>query len=138
MLAFILLNSFWLLCVFCVAEMFLKKLEFVLIASITILLTCAPIKHLFKNLFSTKFSTNFFTALTYFYLCLLISICENLFLSLNIFSFLWESLLISENLFFSVRISSYLWEPVLFCENLWEPFLFCENLWESFLFCENF
>ena len=97
------------------------------------------------ELFFTKFSTNFLTRFTYSHLCALIFICENLFLSVRIFSYFWESLLICvslgesllicenlresllipENPFLSLRISFYLSESVFICQNLLQhPFAF--------------
>ena len=76
-------------------------------------------------------STNFFTPFTYFYLCALIFICENLFLSVRTYSHLSESLFICQNLFSSVCTYFRLWESLLVYDHLWESLLIYDHMWES-------
>ena len=101
---YFLLISFYFFCVFCVAKSFLQKKEFILIASITMLLKCTLSTSLWRNY-----------AWPYFYLWESLLIHYHLRKSFLIYDYLWESLPFCENffeLFLSVRTSSYLWLSV--------------------------
>ena len=116
-------------CVFCVAKIFLKKFDFVLIAWFTMLLMCTPVNHPMENLFFQQFFHQFFT--NFF-------ISMRLFLSVRIFhDHLWEYFLFCENLFLSMVICENIF---FFCENLFEPFLFVRipsYLWSFVRIFEN-
>ena len=114
MLVFILLISFYLFCVFCVAKGFLKNIEFVLLASFTLLLMFTPINPQWRIYFFINFFTNFFTnfslAFTYYQQCAFIFICLHSFSSAFTYFYSYEPIFISQNLFLPVCTYSHLSE----------------------------
>ena len=88
----------------------------------------------YGELFSTNLAPISFTPFTYLYLCALIFICENLFLSVRTYSHLSESLFICQNLFSSVSTYFCLWESLLVYDHLWESLLIYGHMWESIFF----
>ena len=141
---FILLINFYFFCAFCVANIFLKKIELVFIASFTKLLMCTPPNSHLENLFFSaifyQFFTNFFTKLlsifTIFYQ-FFHQIYQQIYYQIYhqfFHKFFWSTfssnlppiflphslIFIYVHLFLSVSISSYLWKSFLIDENLLE------------------
>ena len=140
-LIFVLLVGFCLWCVFRVRKFFLKKifrLEIVLITSIIILLMCAPIDPPMESLFFTNFVTNFFTTptyflcvCTYFYLCNYLLICQNLFSSVRISSYLSKPIFIRAYLLIFVKTYFRLSKSIFICVHLFLSARISFFLWSS-------
>ena len=85
------------------------------IASFTILMVYTPFNPSMENYFSNNPAPSFFYH---------IFICVHPF-------YLSEPLLICQNLFLFVRTYFYLWESLLVYDHLWESFLVYDHLWKS-------
>ena len=133
MLNFNLLVGFCLFGVFCVAKIYLKSiwncLEFVLTVLFTILIW-TPTDTSLESLFLTNFGTYFFTTPNYFFVCALMFIFVNFFLSVRTYFHLSKSIFIFKTYF-------YLYALIFICQNLFSSVKIYFHLCELNFICEN-
>ena len=108
------------LALYCIWNFFFKKFGIVLIASITILLTCTTLNPPMKNYFLSSC----------FYLHASIFNCVNLLWSYFRISSFYENVVFLQESFWNLLICENLFLYMIICENLFLFMITCENLLE--------